>query len=147
MIELNNGVLWGYARTDQMSQYEFFSMDGGETWTVPQASRFTSPPSPLKIKRHPKSGDLYAVWNPIPNYNGRELTRAGWGRTPLVWAVSRDDGRTWSEQQVVEGNSEHGYCYPAIFFTDDDAMLVAYCAGGPEDGMCLCRLTIQKVYI
>lgn len=147
VIELKNGVLWGYARTDQMAQYEFFSMDAGETWTAAQSSRFTSPPSPLKIKRNPETGDLYAVWNPIPNYNGRYTSKAGWGRTPLVWAVSHDDGKTWSDQQVIEGEPEHGYCYPAIFFTGDNAMLIAYCAGGPEDGACLHRLTIQKVYI
>lgn len=147
IIELKSGVLWGYARTDQMVQYEFFSMDQGITWSAAQASRFTSPPSPMKISRHPETGDLYAVWNPIPVYNGRYTSRAGWGRTPLVWAVSHDDGRTWSDQQVIEDHPEHGYCYPAVFFTEDDAMLVAYCAGGPDDGACLCRLTIQKIYI
>ncbi len=147
IIELKSGVLWGYARTDQMAQYEFFSMDSGNTWTAAQASRFTSPPSPMKIKRHPETGDLYAVWNPIPNYNGRYMSKAGWGRTPFVWAVSHDDGRTWSDQKIIEDHPEHGYCYPAIFFTDDNAMLVGYCAGGPEDGICLARLSIKKVYI
>ncbi len=147
IIELKSGVLWGYARTDQMYQYEFFSMDGGDTWTAAQPSRFTSPASPMKIRRHPETGDLYAVWNPIPNYNGRYTSKAGWGRTPMVWAVSKDDGKTWSREQTVEGGEEHGYCYPAVFFTDDQAMLVGYCAGGPEDGICLARLTIQKIAI
>ncbi|MBQ2958030.1 MAG: exo-alpha-sialidase [Clostridia bacterium] len=147
IIELKNGMLWGYARTDQMAQYEFFSMDSGNTWTAAQPSRFTSPPSPMKIKRNPATGDLYAVWNPVPNYNGKYTSRAGWGRTPLVWSVSRDDGKSWSGPQEIEGGPEHGYCYPAIFFTDDNAMLAAYCAGGPEDGACLCRLSIQKIPI
>lgn len=147
LIEKKNGVLWAYSRTDMMCQYEYFSMDGGERWTVPQPSRFTSPCSPLKIDRHPKTGDLYAVWNPIPNYNGRYTSRTGWGRTPLVWAVSKDDGATWSDYSVIEGDEEHGYCYPALFFTDDDCMLVAYCSGGPADGICLARLTIQKIKI
>lgn len=145
VVEKQNGVLWGYARTDQMCQYEFFSMDGGQTWTAAQPSRFTSPNSPMKIKRRPRTGALYAVWNPIPNYNGRALSRAGWGRTPMVWAVSEDDGATWSDLKTVEDGAEHGYCYPAIFFTDDGAMLLAYCSGGPEEGNCLRRLTIQKV--
>jgi len=146
IIEKKNGVLWGYARTDHMYQYEYFSMDGGMHWTEAQPSRFTSPNSPMKIKRHP-SGDLYAIWNPVPMYNGRVRTPAGWGRTPFVWAVSKDDGATWSDYTVIEGKEENGYCYPAIFFTDDNAMLVGYCAGGPEDGICLARLTIKKVYI
>ena len=147
LIEKKNGVLWAYSRTDMMCQYEYFSMDGGEHWTGAQPSRFTSPCSPLKIDRHPQTGDLYAVWNPIPAYNGRHLSRAGWGRTPLVWAVSHDDGATWSEPNVIEGHEEHGYCYPALFFTDDKCMLAAYCSGGPADGICLARLTIQKIAI
>lgn len=147
VIEKKNGVLWAYSRTDMMSQYEYFSVDGGEHWTLPQPSRFSSPCSPLKIDRHPGTGDLYAVWNPIPNYNGRHTSRAGWGRTPLVWAVSRDDGMTWSDPAIIEGHEEHGYCYPAIFFTNDGCMLVAYCSGGPDDGICLARLSIQKIRI
>ena len=147
VIEKKNGILWGYARTDMMYQYEFFSMDGGEHWTVPQPSRFTSPCSPMKIDRHPVSGDLYAFWNPIPNYNGRYASKSGWGRTPLVWAVSRDDGAAWSDYSVIEGCEEHGYCYPSVFFTDDHSMLIAYCSGGPEDGICLARLSIQKIPI
>lgn len=144
-IELQNGVVWGYARTDQLRQYEFFSIDGGLNWTSPQPSVFTSPESPMHMKRNPENGDLYAVWNPIPNYNGRRKSKAGWGRTPIVYAVSKDDGKTWSEQKVIEGNEEHGYCYPAIFFTNDNAMLIAYCAGGPDDGICLARLSIKKI--
>lgn len=145
LIEKRNGVLWGYSRTDKMYQYEYFSIDGGEHWTAAQPSRFTSPCSPMKIDRHPETGDLYTIWNPIPEYNGRATTRAGWGRTPLVWAVSKDDGATWSDYSIIEGHEDHGYCYPAIFFTDDGSMLVAYCSGGPADGICLARLTIQKI--
>ncbi len=145
IIELKNGVLWGYARTDMMYQYEFFSMDGGQKWTSAQPSRFTSPPSPMKIKRNPHTGDLYAVWNPIPNYNGRYTSKAGWGRTPLVYAVSENDGMSWSDQRIIENEEERGYCYPAIFFTKDHAMLLAYCSGGLQEKSCLARLTIRKV--
>lgn len=147
VIEKKNGSLWAYSRTDMMYQYEYFSIDGGEHWTLPQPSRFTSPCSPMKLDRHPETGDLYAIWNPIPNYNGRTTSRAGWGRTPFVWAVSHDDGATWSEQHIIEGHEEHGYCYPAVFFTNDGCMLVAYCSGGPADGICLARLSIQKIHI
>ena len=145
IIEKENGILWGYSRTDKMYHYEYFSMDRGDHWTAAQPSRFTGPCSPLQIRRHPETGDLYAVWNPIPNYNGRPHYKAGWGRTPLVWAVSKDDGATWSDCHVIEDEEDHGYCYPAVFFTGDGAMLVSYCSGGPEDGICLAKTTIMKV--
>lgn len=147
LIEKLNGTVWAYARTDKMYQYEFFSTDVGLHWTVPQPSRFTSPPSPMLIKRNPETNVLYAVWNPIPMYNGRERSSAGWGRTPLVYATSNDDGITWSDPIIIEENPEHGYCYPAIFFTNDNAMLLSYCSGGPADGICLARTTIMKIEI
>ena len=62
-----------------------------------------------------------------------------------MYAVSADDGLTWSDCKVIESKEEHGYCYPAIFFTDDGCMLVSYCSGGPEDGICLARTSIMKI--
>jgi len=147
VIEKADGTLRAYNRTDKMCQYEYFSVNGGLNWTVPQPSRFSSPPSPMKLKRHPVTGDIYAVWNPVPIYNGGYVSRSGWGRTPLVWAVSHDDGLNWSEGRIIEDGPENGYCYPAVFFTDDGAMLVSYCSGGPEDGICLAKQTIKKISI
>ncbi|NLC68305.1 MAG: exo-alpha-sialidase [Clostridiaceae bacterium] len=147
LIELKNGVLWAWARTDMCFQYEMFSFDRGETWTTAQPSRFTSPCSPLSMKRIPWNGDLVAVWNPVPNYNGRkQRSDKAWhgGRTPLVIAVSKDDGKTWSEYKVVENDPDSGYCYTAIHFLVD-SLLLAYCAGGPEDGSCLARLRVRKI--
>ncbi len=147
VAELANGVLWGYARTDQLCQYEFFSFDGGVHWTAAQPSQFSSPTSPMKIARNPETGLLYAVWNPVPNYNGRKSHSNSWGRTPLVWACSRDEGESWLGINVIEDNEKCGYCYPAVFFTDDGAMLVAYCAGLPKDHNCLSRLNIMKIIL
>ncbi len=144
VIEHGNGTLRAYFRTDRLAHYESFSPDGGEHWSVPQPSRFSGPCSPLEIVRRAETGALYAVWNPIPNYTGRETTQAGWGRTPLVCAVSTDDGMTWGEPWTVAGDEKRGYCYPAVFFTQDHSMLIAYCSGGPQEGICLAQLTIQK---
>lgn len=145
VFETNAGGLHAYFRTDKQVQYESFSVDGGERWSVPQPSRFSAPASPLEIVRNPKDDALYAVWNPMPMYNGRAKHPAGWGRTPLVCAISRDDGTTWGDPVVLADDPEHGYCYPAIFFTEDDSMLIAYCSGGPDEGICLAQLTIQKI--
>ena len=62
-----------------------------------------------------------------------------------MWAVSKDDGVTWSELHEIENEDGHGYCYPALFFTKDNAMLCAYCAGGSEDGICLAKLNVMKI--
>ncbi len=143
LVELPGGVLWGYARTALGRHYEFFSYDGGESWTQAQPSQFTGPASPLQIKRSPFDGKLLAVWNPVPNYQTRE-TFAGWGRTPLVCAVS-DGGMDFSEPLVLENDPARGFCYPAIAFLDAETALLAYCAGGEEDRGCLNRCVIRKM--
>lgn len=146
VVELKNGVIWAYARTDRGFQYECYSMDGMVKFTPPGQSVFTSPDSPMKIKRNPVTGYLYSIWNPVPRYNGRYISKAGWGRTPLVISKSMDDGKSWSPQQVLEDDPESGFCYPAIHFTDDNSLLAAYCMGNAENnGICLDSLGIRKI--
>lgn len=145
VLELAPGILWGWARTDLGNQYEMFSMDEGDNWTACQPSRFTSPNSPLSMRRD-KDGTIYAVWNPIPIYNGRfeAWEPVTGGRFPLVIAASRDNGKTFSHPAIVEGDETRGYCYTAILFTEE-AMLLAYCAGNKEDGHCLTRTRIRRI--
>ena len=146
---LPDGRLYGYFRTDRHFQYESFSSDGGATWTRPVPSVFTSPDSPMLIRRNPFSGIYYAVWNPIPNYNGRLNPEQRWvngGRTPIVLAQSKD-GLEYSRYTVLEDEPEHGYCYPAMYFLDEKTILMSYCCGGPEDGMELTRTRIRRIVL
>ena len=147
VTEIRPGVLWAYMRTDMMFQYESYSFNEGAHWTQPQPSRFTSPCSPMLVVKEPNSGWLYAFFNPIPEYLGRNAPRESGGRTPLVYAISRDQGTSWSEEHVVEDDPRVGYCYPACFFTEDGHMLLSYCSGSPEQLSCLAQTTISKIKI
>ena len=93
-----------------------------------------------------RDGKLYAIWNPIPEYNGREKVDGIFtgGRTPMVIAVSESDGKTFTEPVAFEWDEERGYCYCAICFTED-ALLLAYCAGGKEEGSCLVKTRIRRI--
>jgi sialidase-1 len=145
VIELNNGTLWAWARTDMGRQYQTYSIDEGLSWTSPEPSIFTGPCSPLSMKRHPQNGHLLAIWNPIPMYQTRKSIAAGWGRTPLVGAISNDEGATWDHYFYVDNDEDAGYCYTAIHFVDD-AVLLAYCAGDVNDSTsCLVKLRIKKI--
>lgn len=145
VIELADNLLWAYMRTDMMFQYESFSFDQGDTWTQPQPSRFTSPCSPMLVVRRPDNGWLYAIFNPIPEYLGRNAPRSSGGRTPIVFSISQDNGKTWGEEQIIADDPVRGYCYPAALFTNDGCMLVSYCSGSPEQLSCLAETTISKV--
>ena len=137
--------LYLWTRTGYGCQYETFSTSGLEGFFQPRPSEFTSPPSPMQIKM---VGDTaYAVYNPIPRYNGREMLPGTWGRTPIVLRKSTDGGKTYGKLNVIEDDPARGYCYPAIFATNDGRLLLAYCRGDETDGNTLCRLGIAEVDI
>ena len=148
VIQLEDGRIWCFIRTDYGRQYETFSSDDGATWSEPEASWFTSPDSPLSMKRL-QDGRLFAVWNPIPRGNIRPWRIDGamtGSRTPLVCAVSRDEGQSWESITTIESDDRRGFCYIAIHELPDGSVLLGYCAGSPEDKCCLSRLRIRKLY-
>ena len=144
IVELPGGTLYGYFRTDRGYQYESVSIDGGDNWFAPRPSKFTSPDSPMLIKKNPHSGRYYAIWNPVPGYFGKPDPRAVWGRTPLVMAESLD-GVHFSKPVAIEDDPLCGFCYPAIEFLDEKTLLVAYCSGGSAEKACLNRITVRKL--
>lgn len=149
VIELSDGRLWCYIRNNSGRIFECFSSDGGATWTEPQPSWFTSPRSPMSVKRL-VDGRLLAVWNPIPMYNGlSNMVKGAFmdGRTPFVLSILDENGPKFTEVKTVENDPESGYCYTAIHETADGAVLLGYCAGSVEDGCCLNRLRIRKIPI
>lgn len=146
MCVLPGGVWYTYCRTDRMYQYESVSIDRGIHWFTPQPSRFSSPASPMLIKKNPYSGKYYAVWNPTPEYPGRVRVAHSWtgGRTPLVIAES-PDGVQFSEMYVLEDDDGRGFCYPGLYFPDAKTALLSYCSGGDDVGGCLNRTTLARL--
>lgn len=145
IIEHNDGSIRLWIRTNLGYQYECYSYDNLKTFTAPVPSEFTSPRSPMEIERS-EDGSLYTIYNPIPAYNGRYMPRVTHGgRNPIIIRKSTDDGKTWGECYAIEEDPERGMCYPAMFFTKDSSLLVAYGRGGKDDGFCLNRLGISKI--
>ncbi len=129
VVELKDGRLMMYMRTNAGSQYVCHSPDGGETWSKPGPSSLASPLSPASIERIPWTGDLLCVWN---DHSGVHPFPAG-RRTPLCMAISKDEGATWSQSKILEDNPDGWYCYTAITFVKD-RVLLAYCAGDKQVG-------------
>ena len=64
VFELDDGRIWTYFRTAYGHQYQSFSYDNGETWSMPIPNLyFTSPDSPMLIKR--VKDYTLAIFNPI----------------------------------------------------------------------------------
>ena len=135
VVELRDGRVMAWFRTDQGCQYKAFSADLGMTWSaaVP-APEFLSPTAPLSMRRCPRDGRLLAVWcDHSPYWKFVRDAQVSWGRTPLALAWSDDDGRSWGDHQLLETDPAAGFCYTAIHFTAD-AILLGYCCGGKARG-------------
>jgi hypothetical protein len=87
----------------------------------------------MVIKRIPGLNYLAAVWNPVPvtvseNYKANNWWQVYPKRSPLVIAISRDDGQNWEDFKVFDGNEPDlpgQFSYPALHITED-AFLVSY---------------------
>ena len=145
VLEREDGSLYLWMRTNYYCQYECESDGDVNRFTTPHASQFTSPPSPMQVKRF--DGVTYAIYNPVPRYNGRVSAEGTWDRTPIVIRKSTDGGETYGPVNLVEDDPTRGYCYPSVFQTNDGHLLLAYCRGDAVDGNTLCRLGIARVEI
>jgi hypothetical protein len=150
LVELDDGLIWCFIRTKLDRQYEMLSSDGGESWTTPSPSRFTSSNSPLSAKRL-SNGKIFVSWNPIQRFTDREYKgeyiNTRWCRTPLAYAFLDNDGGEFLAAGDVEDDRDRGFCYVAIFETDEGDILLGYCAGSvEEDGDWLNRISIRKIY-
>lgn len=139
VVELADGSLFSWCRTDQGAQYGFNSMDAGRTWTPPVPTEMKSPNGPASIKRLPGSNDLLALYN---DHSGKFPFPKG-KRNPYVAAISSDGGKTWPLRKRVELDPDGLYHYTAIHFVGD-SVLLGYCAGDSKVGA-LNRLRIRRI--
>lgn len=98
------------------------SCDGGETWSKPESTSLKAACSPLTLTKLPDRR-LILVYNP-----GEPLfTESYYPRNPLAYALSNDEGRTWSEPVIIDAQPGQQLIYPSITLTPD-GLLIIYCA-------------------
>ena len=139
VVELKDGRVMLWVRTDAGKQFVSYSKDAGATWSEFADSNIPSPRSPASIKRIPSTGDLLLAWNNNPNVK----TKAGGNRTPFNIAISRDDGATWMNVKTLESDPDGWYCYTAIQFAGDSVVL-AHCADNLKQSNALSTTQITR---
>lgn len=139
IVELADGSLFSWSRTDQGAQYGFRSSDAGKTFSPPEPTEMKSPNGPASIKRLPGSNELLAIYN---DHSGK-FPFPPKKRNPFVAAISTDGGKTWPLRKLIENDPDGLYHYTAIHFIGD-AMLIGYCAGDSKVGA-LNRLRIRRI--
>ena len=112
IAELADGRLLMTMRSIAGGQFFSYSSDGGETWTKPYLSPLRGTCSPAAIERIPGTDDILAIW-----------TYGFSSRTPLVSAISSDNGKSWKHLKLVEQSQYHSYCYTSITIVDDKVYL------------------------
>lgn len=129
LVELKDGRLMMFIRSNAGSQLVSHSEDRGETWSEAQPSEIISPVSPATIERIPGTGDLLLAWN-----NHRDVDAEHKGkRTPFAVAISKDEGKTWTHVRTLEDDPNGWYCYIAMDFVDGHVLL-GHCAGDRRSG-------------
>jgi Neuraminidase (sialidase) len=124
LIELKDGRIMMFIRSNCGFQQLSYSNDHGASWSPVETSNILSPLSPASIARIPSTKDLLMVWN---NNDGNNPQIKG-KRTPLTVAISKDEGKTWQHITNIETDSDGWYCYIAIHFVKKNVLL-GYCAG------------------
>ena len=137
VIELKNGKLMLFCRTNMGVQYFSYSMDNGENWSPIEPGNISSPLSPASITRIPSTRDLLLIWN-----NNFKNSKNGGKRTPFNMAISKDEGKTWSKTKTIENDPNGWYCYAAVEFIDD-YVLIGHCAGTTrvQNGLATTQIT------
>ena len=132
-VELADGRVRLLARTGAGSIHTSLSADGGETWSEPEPTTLESPCSALTLRRAP-DGRLVCLYNhATPLKEG-----AFFPRTPLVYALSSDDGATWSAPVVIDASGvdhrDRQNIYPSPCFTPEGMVVVWSTHGADPKG-------------
>lgn len=146
IAELENGLM-AWFRTPYESQFKSFSIDCGQNWSpAVRAAEFPSQQSPLSMKFNPYTKEYVAVWNDLSDQRWSCEEKHLWknNRCRLVIARSKN-AQEWTDHTIIEYDIECGYCYTAIDFLSDGAVMLAYCSGG-YGRSCLIDTTIRKIY-
>lgn len=131
IVECADGSLLMWIRTDKRRIYASRSRDNGDTWTDLAPTELVAPIAPASAKRLPNSNDILMIYNDrrtCPPDAGGDVAwndQFNW-RTPLVSAVSSDNGKTWHSFKLVESDEAQSYCYTSITFHKDTTILTYY---------------------
>jgi len=136
VVRLSDGRILAYMRSQEGKIFASYSENDGRTWSRPVPTALPNPNSGIDMVRL-RSGNLVLVYNPTtPTPAMGKLHPAWpkrmpagfevWGpRTPLVIALSPDEGRSWPYHLVLEeGMGE--YSYPAVIQAQDGSIHVVY---------------------
>ena len=126
VVGLANGKTWMISAGLGGKLFESWSDDNGASWGPPIATSLVSPLSAVQARRIPGSDAVIVIWNNSPpgeSTDWNDIQNNVWNpRSPLVFAISKDNCRSWSQPVTVETGTA---AYPSIYFSGTE-MFLAY---------------------
>ena len=108
LIELKDGRVFMIIRTKLGNPYKSISSDGGQTWSQPvPIVELETPVSPQTLFRLPDSAHIAVIYN---NNSVGERNR-NCDRTPLAFAVSKDEGKSFQFRKIIQPMLGRTYDY------------------------------------
>ncbi len=138
VVELKDGRVLLVFRTYSGFIGRAYSSDGGKTWSKGELLKdvkMSKNASAISVDRIPSTGDLLMI---RATGRGCENKRC---RTPLVSAISKDEGQSWIYEKVMFGGDED-YGYQSVTFVDDLALMSYH----RTDGLHVARISIDWFY-
>jgi len=89
------------------------SKDGGRTWSAGELTALPNPNAGIDVVKL-RDGRLVLIYNHLPR-----------GRNAIHLAVSKNEGKTWSDPVVLE-EGEGEYSYPAVIQSMDGLVHITY---------------------
>jgi sialidase-1 len=134
LVELSDGKLMQYIRTNWGQFWKALSSDGGRTFHPYGPSGVDASSAPAFLCRL-KSGRIAMLWNRWLPYGKSEVKLQGgdchWSETPvsnyraeLSLSFSEDECESWSSPIVIARNPEGHLSYPSIFEAEDGEIWV-----------------------
>lgn len=116
--ESQKGNIHALLRSSMGSIYRSDSLDYGVNWSKPYKTNLPNPDSGIDCTRL-DNNNIVLVYNPNANQGMNIVLNK---RTPLVIAVSSDNGLNWQEAFVLEDEPGE-YSYPAVIKTSEGISL------------------------
>ena len=107
-IELKDGRVMMVLRTRMGRLFQYFSENGGESWTSPEPMELAASSTPADITRIPTTGDLLICWTQI----SKQEIIDGLNRHRLSVAISTDEGKTWGNFKNLYSLDDYNYVRP-----------------------------------
>ncbi|GMW02553.1 MAG: hypothetical protein AMXMBFR84_36890 [Candidatus Hydrogenedentota bacterium] len=121
VVELKDGRLMMWIRTNHDYFWKAYSNDGGRNWRHVERSTVEASSAPAWLGRM-ASGRLGLLWNPAKAEGATVIDRrppgpghanpTSWFREELCIAFSDDDGETWSKPVVIARQPKGQLSYP-----------------------------------